>query len=370
MLEVLFVNVPDRNYPRHQRLIRYFAQRGYKISVIDYGTVWGWAPLRPLFRGLRLIYSALTQSRRYDVVVLSEFALAYAVCSWVIARLTRAVHVVDGFVGLHETLVEDRQFIAENSVKARGLKLLDRVAFRSADIYLVDTEVRAQQARTMFGPGATVMSLPVGAPDWIQPTTATYPRPLPLQVLYYGNYVPLHGVPLLLEAIAAAAQTAEIRLTLVGAGQTRPAAEQLVRELGISDICDFRDPVRPEALSEMIARHQVVAGVFGDSPKAQTVIANKVWQGLASGVIVVTRRSTALDEIRGLVSQSLVEVDISDACGLAAHFVEMAGLMAHGQLAAPDTQAKSRLERYVAEEYEMLERAITSVRGPKARVSV
>ncbi|MET8272471.1 hypothetical protein [Streptomyces sp. NPDC005096] len=55
----------------------------------------------------------------------------------------------------------------------------------------------------------------------------------------------------------------------------------------------------------------VVLGVTGPSLKAASVIANKVWQGLAFGRVVITSEDLpALAEIEQIVGQALVQVPL------------------------------------------------------------
>ena len=129
------------------------------------------------------------------------------------------------------------------------------------------------------------------------------------RVLYYGNYIPLHGVEILISAIADLSRSTEVHLTLVGDGQTRRSAERLVELLGIGGRCEFLAPTSVAGIVEYIERSQVVAGIFGDSLKAKTVVANKVWQGLSAGRVVITRASPALDELQAIVGRNLIQVD-------------------------------------------------------------
>jgi glycosyltransferase involved in cell wall biosynthesis len=274
--------------------------------------------------------------------------------AWVIAKRNRAVFVVDFFVGLVETLVVDRAIVQKSSMRGRILAACDSFAARSADVLVTDTRVRAERLSARPKIVHPALSLPVGAPEWARP------RPKPrgdevrenTKLLYYGNYVPLHGVPTLLEGIAAISPTVHWTLTMVGRGQDLGLALEACDRLGISDRTTFVDSVPEAALADLIHEHDVVLGIFGQSDKAATVIANKVWQGLACGKVVVTRRSPALAEIEDIVGSLLEQVDSADAPAITAALTAIAK-----RAATPDAQSYSgadvadALETYVAEKY-------------------
>ena len=97
-------------------------------------------------------------------------------------------------------------------------------------------------------------------------------------------------------------------------------------------------------------------GVFGTSAKAGSVIANKVWQGLACGRVVVTRRSAALDEIAGLVGGQLVTVEPGSSAAIETALGSIdPGVAVRGDPAA-------RLQEYVDRRFADLGRSLEVVR--------
>jgi hypothetical protein len=253
-----------------------------------------------------------------DVIILSELELQFAWVAWLLARLRRAPCWIDFFVGMYETNIEDWGECGPNSLRARLYRAFDALALRSGDAVFTDTRLRAQRLRVQR-PQARVLSLPAGAPEWAVPETGS-PREESqgsLRLLFYGSYLPLHGVPFILEGIAIAQKERPLAAVFVGSGGLRAEAERRCSELGLQEICAFRDPVPEPQLAALIAESDVVLGIFGQSEKAATVIANKVWQGLACERFVVTRESAALLEIRDLVSPYLIEVSLDSPRSLA-----------------------------------------------------
>ncbi|MGN7200865.1 glycosyltransferase [Arthrobacter sp. SAFR-044] len=297
---VAYLNVHDLNYPRNRLIRRKLQQVGsYEIAVTQ-------KIESPHFVAKTILNSVamLRTAWRSDVVVLSEFSLRYAPFTWFLSRINGAVHVVDGFVRLYETRVEDLSQVKPRSWKALAYRVVDALSVFFSDVYLVDTKVRAAGIMTSTKARTNVVSLPVGAPGWAR---CAYPavNSEDVRLLYYGNYIHLHGVDTIVRAVAQLDPDRKVTLTLLGDGKLRPEIETLVHELGIENRCRFVDAVPEAQLCEIIAEHDVILGIFGESEKAASVLANKVWQGLACGRLLVTRESSALEEIHAGVGEQL-----------------------------------------------------------------
>jgi glycosyltransferase involved in cell wall biosynthesis len=116
-----------------------------------------------------------------------------------------------------------------------------------------------------------------------------------LRVLFYGSYLPLHGVETIVEA-ASILRGAAVSFTLVGGGQTFEAVRARAAGLGAEKVV-FLPPVDAERLAGLIAEADIVLGVFGTTPKARLVVPNKVFQALAVGRAVVTADTPAVREL-------------------------------------------------------------------------
>ena len=306
--------ISDSDYPRNRRI------REYLESLPDVEIVVHRRSTHR-FRLVRLLTDVVTPFLtvgRYDAAFVAEYAINFALFHTVAGKMRGVPIIVDGFVSKVETLVEDWHRHRAKSPVGLLLRLVDWLAVVTSDLYLTDTELRARRVRQHYGTRYRVLSLPVGAPSWAKPLTPT-PRKDVLRVLFYGLYVPLHGVDTIIKAQRILEDTTpgRVALTLVGDGALRPATEELVDRLGLGMCCSFREPVPETSLPSIIAEHDVVLGVFGDSAQAASVIPNKVWQGLACGRTVITRRSEALDEIADIAGDQLVMVSAADPGALA-----------------------------------------------------
>lgn len=349
-LHVLYLGVESEGYPRNARLREYLVRRfDAQISVVAIDTRPGaarkaWTLLR---RGLSL------PRRSVDVVILAEFQNKNAAIARAVAWWHGAALVVDWFVGLHETRVGDWMLVPDRSLHARVLDVVDRAAARLGDIVVTDTDARVQMLHSRYGAHLNrLYTLPVGAPAWAARIEQRERSDSLTRVLYYGGYLPLHGVEYILRSIARCRHLDLLRFVFVGGGQQRGRAESLAKELGIETSIVFRDPVPEARLASYIEESDVVLGVFGGSEKAATVIANKVWQGLASGRWVVSRRSPALAEVVDIVGAQLVTVDIADTMALAEALDEIALANRDGVGGAAGAGTAERLEEYVGQRFD------------------
>lgn len=355
--KVLQFGVRDPSYPRNSRIREFLEDEyGAKVDVVVSPAIGRFARYREALR------VAATIHPHYDLVILSEFSVEMFFASWIIARRSRAKHVVDFFVGLYETEVEDAQRTKPLSARALQLRLADWGAVKSAALCFTDTSVRARQFEKQFR-STPFFALPVGAPGWAAPSVSRVGQVASphesITLLYYGNYLALHGVPALLHGIkwATSRTNVPVAACFVGDGPGRANAERLAIELEIEPAVTFVDPVPPDELAMIIADSDVVFGVFGSSSKAQGVIANKVWQGLYAGKTVITRASPALADLTPAGDLLLIEVDGLSPHEIGAAIVEAIAHMTVSSIGASgraQSEAHARLESLVRSQYRLV----------------
>ena len=133
-----------------------------------------------------------------------------------------------------------------------------------------------------------------------QPAPETLGRPqrdgaAKLEVLYFGQYLPLHGLDVVVDAIGRLATREDLRFTLIGTGEDRNRVERLLRATR-ADV-SFVNWVPYAELGARIARADITLGIFGSSAKARMVIPNKVYEAATVGAAIVTADTPAAREV-------------------------------------------------------------------------
>ncbi len=278
---------------------------------------------RSLIRlGLAYLGAALRLRRRFralprpDVVVTGFNGQLDVLLARLVAG-RRARLVFAPLVTLTETLVDDRGVYQRGGFKSRAARALDRRTLRSPDLVLTDTEAHRAWIAARLAPRARMATLYLGAESMFRPTAPRARRPgEPFRVLFYGQYVPLHGTHVIVEAAQHFGPADGVEITMIGTGPEREAAERLAAARRVTNL-RFEDWVAYEQLPARLAAADVALGIFGTTSKAKMVIPTKVYQAAACGRPVVTADTPALREVF-TPGTDVVAVRAGDARALAA----------------------------------------------------
>jgi glycosyltransferase involved in cell wall biosynthesis len=293
-VRVCYFGAFDPFYPRNRVLRHGLEMAGVEVETVNAPSDLSTARKAPL-----LIRQFRRLSGKPDVVLLSEFGQTLAPLAWALARLRGARLVVDFFTSLYDTAVLDRAQVGPGSPTARYFHALDRLALRLADLALTDTVADADYAAVTFGVRrAKLCPIPVGAPtDLFSPETPPLGhKPPGTLALFYGTYIPLHGVETILRAAVQLHGRAGLHFELLGSGQTYSAMRALAAQLGLDGVT-FSPRVPPFDLARHIARADIGLGIFGSGDKAARVVPNKVYQMLAMRRAVISADTPALREM-------------------------------------------------------------------------
>lgn len=296
------------DYPRNVVNQRLMQAAGYAIALCHSRGPW-WQ------RSASIVRQYLRVARRAQVVFVTEGAHRHMLWIKLATLWTGHDIVFDPFLSLYNTEVEDRKQHAPYAPLAWLAKWRDYVSCHCADYLVFDTHEHKDYFYTRYHLDKPHQVLRIGvdeavfhprAPQHAQSTTTC-------EVLFYGTYIPLQGIDVILAAADRLRADTSIRFTLVGDGQERVRIVALAQALGLPNVT-FVEPLPPEQLAERVSAADICLGIFDGQSKASHVVPNKVVQCAAMGKAIVTRRSPAVDRyFKDGDNARLIEPDDADA---------------------------------------------------------
>lgn len=211
----------------------------------------------------------------------------------------RGVPIIwDAFISLYNTVVDDRKLFGRHHPAAYVLLGIEWLACRAANRIVLDTQEHARYfSETYSVPASRFSSVLVGVePDYfpLLPEQAVF-HPEKRLVLFYGQFIPLHGIETIINA-ARLLRDEAIDFVIIGSGQEEQRIRTMVEEIPLPRLT-WIPWVSYADLSTWIARCDVCLGIFGNTDNASRVIPNKVFQAIMSGKTIITRDSPAIREL-------------------------------------------------------------------------
>jgi glycosyltransferase involved in cell wall biosynthesis len=309
--------------------------RGNGVVVIEcLADVWGGIDDKSQIKGVRrwlgllsrivLSYPALAwryaRLPPHDWVLLGYPALMDIWFVRLLALWRRTPVAMDWFLSAYDTVVLDRRLVGRKNPLAWLLWTAEALSVRLASRVFMDTRAHAARMESLFRLRAGHCgSVWVGAESAVFSAASLTPADdhvgRGFRVLFYGQFIPLHGIPTIIEA-ARLLRDEPIEWLIVGRGQDAAKARAMLAAEPLPRL-RWLDWVPYEALAGHIHEADACLGIFGTSEKAASVIPNKVFQIIAAGKPLVTRDSPAMRELVRDEYSDIKLVEAGDARALA-----------------------------------------------------
>jgi glycosyltransferase involved in cell wall biosynthesis len=302
-LRVLYFGTYDKNYARNRIMIEGLRKIGAEVCECHV-PLWqttsdkvaaanGEYPLTILVKRVLQAYVALLKLYRsfhsqYDVMMLGYAGQLDVFLARFLTWLARRPLVLDVFMSLY-LIASERDLSRKN-----WLYHIENVACRFPDLLIIDTAEYAEWFEQTFGiPRQRFCLVPTGANDGIFRPVLSRRSDDKFRVVYYGSFIPLHGVEYIVLAAKLLQRRTEIVFELIGCGPERPRAQELVVALGLDNVI-FTDWIAEHDLPNYLSRADVLLGVFGTTEQSKRTIQNKIYQGLAMALPVITGDSSTV----------------------------------------------------------------------------
>jgi glycosyltransferase involved in cell wall biosynthesis len=291
-MRLCFFGAYDPEYPRNTVIKKGLRLNGAEVSEC-------WLPPKYKFwlRYPLLASRYLCSYTRHKVFFIPEFCQKDVPLAKILSLFSSKKVVFDPLAGRFETKIIDWKRKPLNSWQARLNLKIDYWAFRLSDVILADTQAHKDYFCQKYRlPSNKVEVLPVGFDDDLfRPSAAAEIENL-FTVLFFGSFLPLHGVDCILGAANIVSSIEpSIQFRLVGSGQTLLLAKNLASQLGLSNVV-FEDWLPLSELPQKIASSDICLGIFGRTEKARRVVPHKIFQAMGMGKPVITGQTPAVEE--------------------------------------------------------------------------
>jgi glycosyltransferase involved in cell wall biosynthesis len=291
-MRLCFFGAYNPSYPRNTVIKKGLRLNGVEVSEC-------WLPPRYKFwlRYPLLASRYLCSCTRHDVFFVPEFCQKDVPLAKILSLFSSKKVVFDPLAGRFETKIIDWKRKPLNSWQARLNFKIDSWAFRLSNLILADTQAHKDYFCQKYGlPSKKVEVLPVGFDDDLFRPSAVAEKENLFIVLFFGSFLPLHGVDCILEAAnVISGLDPSIQFKLVGSGQTLPLAKALASRLGLSNVI-FEDWLPLRLLPQKIASSDICLGIFGRTEKAKRVVPHKIFQAMGMRKPVLTALTPAVEE--------------------------------------------------------------------------
>jgi len=194
---------------------------------------------------------------------------------------------------IYDTLVNDRKTIEKNSLKAKFVHFVDKTACRWSDLIILESTEEINYFVKEYGlQEEKFRQCPLAADESIFNPLSVKNQNTKFVVLYFGSFIPLHGVETIVNAALILKKYVDIEFRFCGKGQTKDKIENIIEKNNLTNV-KLLGLVPKEELLDNIKKSDICLGIFGDTLKAQKVVTNKVFQILASRKPLITIESPA-----------------------------------------------------------------------------
>jgi len=197
--------------------------------------------------------------------------------------------ILDAYISFYEAAISDRKMFREGSLMAHLIYYIEKLGCSLADLVLVETQGYVSFFNKFYGLKENKLRglLSTANDELFFPREAYKNSNASFEVLYYGSFIPMHGLEYIIDAAECLKDHSDIKFRLVGDGQLREAIEARLRKLSLRNVILDRW-YEPEELVGLIANSDLCLGVFGGEDKTKRCFTNKVCDALAMKKPIIT----------------------------------------------------------------------------------
>ena len=304
-LTVCYFGTYTPEYSRNRILIS--GLRENDIEVIECQTV-----RRGFLKYIDLAIKHWKIRNKYDVMVVGFQGIQAVILA---KFLTRKTIIFDAFASIYDSMILDRQNFKSKSFVAKYYWWLDKISMTLADVVLFDTNENINFASKEFRiKKEKFRRIFVGADTDIFYPAKKENHSKKFKVLFYGSFLPLHGIDYIVKAAKLLEKEEDIIFEILGWGPEKEKIIELFNHLKPRNLF-FTGGIDKKLLRDKIVEAEACLGIFGNTDKTKRVIPNKVYECVAMRKPVVTADTPATREL--FEEGELMFVKVADHISLA-----------------------------------------------------
>ncbi|MFX0132326.1 MAG: glycosyltransferase [Candidatus Hodarchaeota archaeon] len=243
-------------------------------------------------------------NQNFDLIIYFSFINSIVfLFARILAWIKRIPLVNDYFVSKHLTTIYDRDLIGRRKRYMRPFNSLyyyisDFIECHLSDIVILDTLAHLKYFYETFKiPVKKLKRVFEGVRDDIMlPLNKKKSNNGKITVGFWGSYLLLQGVEYIIKTIKTLEHEDDLRFVLIGGGRGCNRSKELAKKLNTKNI-EFKNKVKIEKIPSLISQFDIGLGIFGDGIKTQIVIPNKVLEGIAMKIPMITSDTPAIREV-------------------------------------------------------------------------
>lgn len=323
VIKICYFGDFDPNYARNRVIIRGLKENGVEVLFCHTN-----------LKGIRGLWDLFKKHRdlknKHNILIVGYSDSRFMVP---LARLISNKKIIwDAFYSLYDSWVFDRKLVKPNSLKAQYYWFGDWLNCKLASRILLDTDEHIKYfSRTFYIPNAKFLKVLVGTDDGIfyPRSAASSGEASPREkddnsqnfvVHFHGKFIPLQGAEHIIKA-ADILRNEKIIFRIIGKGQEYNKIKNLAEELRLTNVA-WINSVDYDELAEYIKNADICLGIFGNTPKAQRVIPNKVYEAIAMKKAVISSDTPAIRELF-TDRENILLCRVADADDLASKILEL-----------------------------------------------
>ncbi len=308
---VCYFGTYRKNYSRNKIMIASLRSVGIEVKEC-HATLWhgtedrvkvtkgGWKNPKFWTRALKAYLSLLREYRQighYDIMLVGYPGHYDVFLAKVLTSISHKPLVWDIFMSIYLIAIE-RELDLKNKFTIQMLHLAESLALRQPDLLIQDTSEYVNWFHREYGISPDRFRLvPTGADDKLFRTDRYLANSNDenYHVLYYGSFIPNHGVKIIVEAAKHLQNRKDIIFEFIGDGPERSGVADFVKNEGLKNVI-FHDWMEQAKLLNFIAGADVCLGAFGNTPQSLMTIQNKIYECMAMQKPVLTGDSPAIQQ--------------------------------------------------------------------------